>query len=380
MEQVDVVIIGGGVAGCSAAVHLVKQGFQVVLFEAKSYPHHKVCGEFMSPECNALLDELCVLTQIKALQPASIHRARITVPGGTQWETELPGSAIGVSRYVLDELLANHASAMGVQVREGVSVEEVSGSLDEGFEIAISQARLHSRVVIGAYGKRGKLDKTLERNFLSRSQPYIGLKTHMIGAPLPARVDLHSFPGGYCGMSEVENGRTNVCLLVRQEVFRHHSGEGSDKIEGFITWMQKQNPYLNEWLSGAERTEVEWMGIAQVPFVSKRAVVNDVLMAGDSAGLIAPLAGDGMAMALQGGKLAAEYTAHYLTGSLSAKALRQGYEKAWRQQFNGRLRLGRMLQAFMLRPPALTFGLRVIRTVPALGRYFVWNTRSLATG
>jgi menaquinone-9 beta-reductase len=379
----DVIIIGGGLAGCSAAIHLAKKGHKVTLYEAKTYPHHKVCGEFLSPECHTLLNELDLLPNIAAHHPTSMTTARITVPNGGCWETSLPGSAIGISRYVLDEVMVRHAALFGVDVREGVNVEDVSGSLDDGFAVRTNQHGEESaKVVIGAYGKRGKLDKTFDRSFLRQQQPYVGVKTHMIGAPIPNRVELHSFPGGYCGMSEVENGRTNVCLLVRQEVFKQHSGQGAEKIEGFIEWMQDQNPYLEQWFRTAEKTEVEWMGIAQVPFVSKRAVVNDVLMAGDSAGLIAPLAGDGMAMALHGGKLAAEMTAKYLRDELSTEGLRERYEAEWRKTFNGRLKLGRMLQTFMLSPVALTFGLEVVKAVPMLGRYFVRNTRdvSLATG
>jgi flavin-dependent dehydrogenase len=369
----DAAIIGGGLAGCSAAIRLAQHGFRVALFEAKRYPHHKVCGEFLSPECTPMLDALGVLPGVLTHAPAQITYARITVPNGDQWQTDLPGTGIGISRYVLDALLARQAQACGVRVFEGMSVEDVQGTLVDGFTLRTANDTHQARLVIGAYGKRGKLDKTLDRRFLRHAQPYVGLKTHRIGAPVPERVDLHSFPGGYCGISEIENGRANVCLLVRQEVFQRYSD--GRKIEAFVAWMQRQNPHLDDWLSSSQETGVGWLAIAQVPFVPKRAVENDILMAGDSAGLIAPLAGDGMAMALAGGIRAADFGARFLHGALTPEGLTRGYKAAWHGQFDARLRLGRWLQAFMLRPAALTMGLRVVRHVPALGSYFVQHTR-----
>src|SRR5690348_10440783 len=105
-DTFDVAVIGGGVAGCAAAIHLARQGQRVVLCEAKSYPHHKVCGEFLSPECASMLNKLGLTEAIQAVKPSSIHTVAIITPDGTCWETELPGTALGISRYTLDHLMA----------------------------------------------------------------------------------------------------------------------------------------------------------------------------------------------------------------------------------------------------------------------------------
>src|SRR5215813_9010254 len=111
----DVAIIGGGVAGCAAAIQLARQGQRVILCEARSYPHHKVCGEFLSPECASMLDELGLPEAIQAVKPAAIQTVAIIAPDGTCWETDLPGAAIGISRYTLDHLMATQAQACGVE-------------------------------------------------------------------------------------------------------------------------------------------------------------------------------------------------------------------------------------------------------------------------
>src|SRR5690349_4965480 len=118
----DVAIIGGGIAGCAAAIQLARSNQRVILFEAKNYPHHKVCGEFLSPECATLLHDLGLTDAIQAAKPASIHRVVITAPNGISWETELPGKAIGISRYTLDSLMAAQARTCGVDFRDSTTV------------------------------------------------------------------------------------------------------------------------------------------------------------------------------------------------------------------------------------------------------------------
>jgi menaquinone-9 beta-reductase len=375
----DAAIIGGGLAGCSAAITLAKRGARVVLFEAKTYPHHKVCGEFLSPECVYLLDELGVLADVYALHPKSIDTVAISSPDGTLWEAKLPGAALGVSRFVLDDCLSKQAVKQGVVLRQGTSVTSVEGSLDETFRLNVRSEsgveQVCAKVVIGAQGKRSNLDRTLNRAFLRQTQPFIALKSHFYGPSLPHRIELHTFTGGYCGMSEIEGQHSNVCLLVREDVFRKVCDNAATPIPAFIQWMQSQNFKLEKWLSHAEQIGEQWLSISQVPFVQKQVVENDILMTGDSAGLIVPLAGDGMAMALQAGKLGATHAAAFLGEQLSGDDLRRGYATAWTNEFGTRLRLGKALQNVMLHPRLLAVGLRLLNTIPPLGTFIIKHTR-----
>ena len=115
----------------------------------------------------------------------------------------------------------------------------------------------------------------------------------------------------------------------------------------------------------------------QQPFGPKRVVVNEILMAGDSAGLITPLAGDGIGMALRGAQMAAERLLAFLAGRQTAAQACEGYARDWRRQFAGRVRLGRLLQVFMLRPRLLGFGLRVLNVAPGMGEFVVTHTREV---
>jgi flavin-dependent dehydrogenase len=367
----DAAIVGGGPAGCSAAITLAQRGARVVLFEAKTYPHHKVCGEFLSPECSVILDQL----GIRLLQGAApIQVVSITAPDSTNWETHLPDTAWGISRSAFDAALAEHARSLGVEVREGTTVTDVRGSLLTGFHLqtrtTLNREQVRAQIVIATYGKRSVLDRVFKRRFFDEAQPYVALKAHFHGPRLPGRIELHTFPGGYCGMSEIEDGRVNVCLLTQESIFARHNA-----VEAFVDWMQSVNPCLGRRLSHAEPVGDHWLSIAQVSFARKEIVANDILMAGDAAGLIVPLAGDGIAMALQSGRLAASHSANFLSGKCGAAELRQRYVGDWQRQFDARLRLGRALQAIMLRPRLLSLGLRLLTAAPPVADCLVRHTR-----
>lgn len=375
-SSVDVAIVGGGVAGCSAAIRLARQGYKVVLLEAREYPHHKVCGEFMSPECTSLLAELGLLDAIRAVAPAKVHTVTVIAPDGTGWETKLPGTGIGISRYALDSLMAEQARSCGVDIREGTTVTSIQGSLATGFKLTsrtkLGQESIRAKVVIGAYGKRSNLDRQLKRTFFKSNHPFMGLKNHFYGSLPAGHIHLHTFPGGYCGMSEIENGRINVCLLVEHGIFQ---SAASSNIAGFIEWMKVQNPRLGQQLARFQPVEQDWLSIAQIPFSNKEVIADDIFMTGDSAGLISPVAGDGMGMALQASKILSSLLNDYLTGRLAAEGLRQDYTHIWWHTFGRRLRLSRLVQEFMLRPRWLTPGLHLLNGIPALGRLLVTHTR-----
>jgi flavin-dependent dehydrogenase len=375
----DVAIIGGGPAGCSAAITLASLGARVVLFEAKSYPHDKLCGEFLSPECDHLLTQLGFSTGLDGLNPAKIQRIRLTASHGAEWEAQPVTPGWGLSRQVFDAALAQRARSVGVQIQESTTVDGLRGDLKEGFELQArhrsQRSTVPARTVIAAHGKRASLDRVMGREFIKRPQSFMAIKAHFKGPALPGWVELHAFPGGYCGIAEIERGLQNVCLLVHQSVFKRHSSPGRDPLDSFIAWMQAENPYLQAWFSKSERIQDSWLSIAQIPFLRKRPVVNDVLMAGDAAGLVVPLVGDGIAMALEGGMLAAETTAAFLEGHLSGMGLKDHYHRAWEDRFARRLRLGRVLQALMLRPMWFQLALTLLNLTPVVGRYLITNTR-----
>jgi menaquinone-9 beta-reductase len=377
----DVLIIGGGPAGCSAAITLAGANVQALVCEAGTYPHSKVCGEFLSPECTELLAALGLESLLASRGGHPIESVQLTGANGASWKTKLPGSAWGLSRSALDAGLAQHASQQGAGLRPAAAVVGIRGGLEQGFEVDVRTSRgrtevVRARAVIAAYGKRSALDRAWGREFFHHDPSFVALKSHFYGPPLDNCVALHAFPGGYCGLSEIERGLSNVSLLVHERTFRAALGRRTAGLKDFVSWMRRQNAYLDDWLSRAAQAEEGWLSIGRVSFGARQVVVGDVLMAGDSAGLMAPLAGDGIAMALQSGMMAANRCLEFLDGKLSAQQMRQRYQAAWRREFGGRLKLARVLQAFMLRPALFAGALGLLTAVPQFGQQLILNTRS----
>jgi flavin-dependent dehydrogenase len=370
----DVIVVGGGLAGCSAAAQLADQGFDVLLLEKGTYPRHKLCGEFLSPEAQRSFRALGVLDAVRDAGAHPITQTRVTTPSGAASTNRLPGTALGLSRYRLDRLLAERAGAAGADVRTGTRVRQIEGSLAEGFCVITPDATHTARLVLGAYGKRGTLDRTLDRPFLKASAPYVAFKAHYGGAEVPHTIELHSFPGGYCGCSHVEDGRLNVCWIARTDALKEAGGAPDVMIDRAL----RASPALDARLDGLTRRTERFEAVSQVPIGRKTCFAGDVCMIGDTAGMIAPLCGDGMAMALQSADLVVPRAADWLHGRTSSSAFRKAYRNAWRTTFGLRMRLGLWANAAAFHDGWDEALVRAFRYLPPLERWVIRATRGAA--
>jgi flavin-dependent dehydrogenase len=371
----DVIVIGGGLAGCSMAVQLARRGHGVLLLESEVYPVHKLCGEFLSPEVRGLFRELGVEDEIDGAKPASIRRVAITTRDGREWRANLPGEAIGLSRWSLDPLLFGAATRAGAEGRQGTVVRDVSGTAFDGFTVRFQVdgqiVEERARTVIGAFGKRSRLDRSLGRQAGSGGSEFVAFKMHYRGADLDDWVELHAFDGGYCGMSHVENGLVNVCLIARVSALRD-AGRSYDALrEGLM----RTNAALARRFDVLEPAMDRPVSVSQVSFRTRSTFEGDVVMVGDTAAMIAPLCGDGMAMALRSAAMAGPLVAGFLEGKIAFDELKREYDRSWRAGFRRQLGIGRVLQAGLFRPAVARAGVRLLNAFPQLGDYFVRATR-----
>ena len=367
----DAIVIGGGLGGSASALRLARRGHRVLLVEKRELPAPKLCGEFLSPEVQASFDDMGVLHDVREAGAHPIERAFVTTRDGASFRSRLPGTALGLSRYALDQLLVEAAREAGAEVRDGTTVRGVAGSLAGGFRVQTRSDELAARLVVGAYGRRGLLDRKLGRGFLRQSAPRVAFKAHYEGRGVDDRVELHSFEGGYCGLSHVEEDRVNVCWIARQDALKAAGGTP----EAMIRERLMQNPVLAERLGAMKRVSERFEAVSQVSFARKKLFENDVCMVGDAAAMIAPLCGDGMAMALQSAAHMAGPASAFLRATLPAASFRKQYETAWRSDFKRRLRIGRVAHRLLSVPALAWIGVRACQYVPGLARRLIRATR-----
>ena len=362
-----VVIVGAGLAGLTAAIHLSKLGYFIIIIEKNSFPKHKVCGEYISNEVLPYLDWLGVNPSI--LNPSQIDRLHFSTINGSSIQTKLPLGGFGISRYSLDLLLYQKALENQCTI-----IQETVTSIDfnqDVFSVLLSTNQMiKADFVLGAFGKRSKLDQKLDRNFIRKKSPWLAVKGHYkIDFPNDL-VGLHHFEGGYCGVSTVENEIVNICYLADYSSFKQHKS-----IEEYQVNVVSKNPFLKEILKNAQPIFEKPLTISQISFEKKNPIQNHILMIGDSAGLIHPLCGNGMAMAIHSAKMASELIEDFNNKSISTRiALEAKYQKAWNRNFKTRITTGRRLERLLRQPLLSELVLQLVITFPFLLRTIIKST------
>jgi flavin-dependent dehydrogenase len=337
--QIDVIIIGGGLAGLTSAIHLAKAGKAVLLVEKQVFPHHKVCGEYLSNEVIPYLQWLDA--DPYTLSPVDISRLQVSTESGRSCNIKLPLGGLGISRYALDAYLYRKAIAAGCMVLQ----ETVKAVTFDGDKHVVRTANgaYQARLVLGAYGKRSGLDHKLGRAFIQERSPWLAVKAHYKTDFPSGLVALHNFQGGYCGVSNVENGLTNICYLVDYESFKSHKD-----LRRFQEAVLFKNKNLRSILEAAELSFHSPLTISQICFGSKELVEEHILMIGDTAGLIHPLCGNGMGMAIHSAQLASRLVLDFLDGKINSRfTLENSYQQQWKSNFSLRIRMGKILSTIM---------------------------------
>ena len=362
VKQYDTAIVGGGLAGLALSIQLARQGYSVVLFEKEQYPFHKVCGEYISLEAWDFLNNLGV--DLDSLDVPIITRLQVTSVKGDTVQHHLPLGGFGISRYLLDARLAQLARDAGVKLMENTRVNDVSFREDQ-FTVETTRSKFYAKTVCGAWGKRSNLDIKWKRKFShaarNKLNNYVGVKYHIKGDFPPDTIGLHNFKNGYCGLVKIENGGFNLCYLTSADNLQTHLGDISKMEQAVLN----KNPQLKEIFSTATISEMP-LTISQISFDKKSQVENHVLMIGDAAGMITPLCGNGMSMALHASKIAAVHINHFLQGSISREKMEKRYSFQWQRQFNRRLRAGRLIQRLFGKNWVTNLFVSVMKPFPSL--------------
>ncbi len=362
----DVAVAGGGPAGSTVAALLARAGHAVLVCDAARFPRHKICGEYVPPAAVAAFSDLGVLDAVLDLSPRRHVGMAVVAPGGARvlgryGEPEQRG--FSMRRYDLDPVLLENARSSGAVVREGTRVQAVTRCSDGLFELTLSghPAPARARAIVGADGRNSFVARALGLRRPERRHRRWAVMGHFEQVDAPGDHGEMIVTGyGYCGINPLPGGLANVCVVLdphrpargassRRGAPRAAGLPGRNGLAAFFRERIEEHALTRRRLRHARLSAGLW-ATGPMACGSSTPVADGALLVGDAAGFFDPFTGEGIAMALRGGTMAAAVLgAALLRGDLSARAL-SPYASARRAAFATRLRLDRILQAVLARP------------------------------
>jgi len=366
--RADLLVVGGGPAGATAACRLAEAGRLVLLLEREPGPRHKVCGEFLSIEAQGYLAALGI--DPLALGAAPISRLRL-VHEDEAVETELPFHALGLTRRTLDEALLAAAARRGVEVARGVAVRSIGADGDGLVAQTDGLGALRTPTLFLGTGKHDV--RGAKRRADGADDGLIGFKAYFALAAdqtdaLRDHIEVILFEGGYAGLQLVEGGTANLCLLVERERYEA-LGKSWDAL---LADLLASSPHLAGRLGAARALLDKPLAIARVPYGFVHRPADDdppgLFRLGDQAGVIPSFSGDGMSIAMHTGRLAADA---YLAGDETGRT----FHRRVRADIAGQIRFAAVLHRAGRSAPGRRALLRACRLWPGAMRLFASWTR-----
>jgi 2-polyprenyl-6-methoxyphenol hydroxylase-like FAD-dependent oxidoreductase len=384
----DVLVIGGGPAGATAALLLSRQGFSVALLEKARFPRRKVCGEFVSAAGLAMLARLGLREQVASLAGPEIRRVALWMGKGA-CETKAPAPA-GVAyaraleRETLDTLLLEAAAQCGatiVQPARALGVRRLGASflchaIDEGAR----HTEITARAVIAAHGSwlPGALPTQPAPQASARAD-LLGFQAHFHGGePHAGTIALVPFSGGYAGLVSRRGGGLTLACCIRRHALdeARRSFPGMPAGEAILHRLASMHAPLGRAVM-AMTQDGPWLAAGPLRPGIRPASRGGVFAVGNAAAEAHPIAGEGIGMAMRSAFLLCAPLADALRAGCPAaagEAVSAAYASRLRRAFAARIWLSSRfaelatdhpadgwLAALLLRAPALLYGAALLK-------------------
>jgi flavin-dependent dehydrogenase len=398
-----IIVVGAGPAGASLAIRLAQNNFNVYLIERERFPRHKLCGEFISPECLRHFKDLDVFDEMTSAGGERITETVFYAPNGkfvavpSKWfggDAAAAAGALSLSRAEMDFQLLKRAKQIGVKVLEETSVVGILEENNKIFGLKIKSATGEMREIcadlfVDATGRANILTKLAEKEFSRKEAKaqtkinlksteiqnpkskiqnrLVGFKTHLEGVNLEKGIcEIYFFRGGYGGLSFVENNRANHCFLMRAETVKEFGGD-ADKIVAELIF---KNTRARQTMLDAAPV-LDWLAVSVESFgVKNLNPAPNLFTIGDAAAFIDPFTGSGMLMALE----SAEILARAITEN-APEAIAEDYKTAHRRKFQNRLRVCSILRRAVFVPNLAKFAVSALSLSAGARQILARSTR-----
>lgn len=379
----DILIIGGGPAGSTAALYLSQLGFDITLVEKKIFPREVLCGEFLSKEVTDVLKDLNLFEDFLALKPNKLNSFRAIDDSGIELYSNLKFDAYAMKRSVLDLFLLNKARIKNVKIIQPAEVISTIKTNSDFISVIKddkeNKIQFKSRLVIAAYGKQNILDKKLGRDFVNKKSNLNGVKFHLpinlLKNSFSDEIRIYTDAELYCGMNQVSDTEMTVCFLENRKQSKIPSRERL--IEVIKSNSHFKKVFDEDSIDYIKSTNI--YGTGNIYFGKREVVENGIIMVGDAARVIAPLAGDGIGMAMESSKLLFDIIKEYNLDDSNRDKIYSLYRKRYEKIFNRRLTTAKIIQRMILNKRARLTGFGLAKNYPSLLPYLIKFTRNFRT-
>ncbi len=322
MTHYDVVVVGAGPAGATAAALVAQAGFATLIIERAHFPRDKVCGDCVNPGCWEVFRELAVDEAVRRLPHSRPRWVDFAGSNGSVRRVNIPAAECGeiaVRRSDLDQVLLNRALELGAELWAGEPVTTVQPQ----WEIATRKSRVQAKYLIAADGRNSSVARLLGHAPRSR-RDRVALQTHFNWQAEPEiGLELHSF--GYLGRAMVSEETMNLCLVCRPA-----------KVAEARSWAQHNFNLAKDHA---------WLSVAPLSRAPIRSRMPRLFYVGDAGHVVEPFTGEGIFYALNTGRLAAgAIVEEHSGGSLADTCFRRGLARVYR----GRLWVNQLAKHAML--------------------------------
>jgi flavin-dependent dehydrogenase len=364
----DVAVVGAGPAGALAATILARAGVRVRVFERATFPRHKLCGDTLNPGALATLAPHVPVAPLFA-RGLPLAGMLVTGPGGVSVEGRYADSLRGrsIPRADLDAYLAEQAAAAGAIIEERTTVvgprfvdETVAGVYTRGTSAAVTAHA--ARLVIAADGRASRLARALGLSELAALPRRWAVGAYFEGVGGLADLgEMHVRRGHYIGVAPMPGGLANACLVVPHGA----ASRGLRDPAAALTTALGGDDLLAPRFAGARMVGRPTV-LGPMAIDSHRGGVPGLLLAGDAAGFIDPMTGDGLRLALRGAVLAAELTLEVLNGTRTMADAPAVLTARRRAAFDAKWRFNRVLRALVASPTGVVAATAAARVLPGM--------------
>ena len=377
----DILIIGGGPAGSTTALFLSQLGYDITIIEKKIFPREVLCGEFLSKEVTDIMKKLNIYNDFLSLNPNKLNSFRAIDDSGIELKSNFNFNAYALKRSIFDSFLLEKAKSRNVKIIQPAEVISVFRSnsvfVSEVIRENVNKIIIESKLVIAAYGKQNILDKKFGRNFVNKKSNLNGVKFHipinLLDEKFDDEIRIYVDKELYCGMNKVNSDEVTVCFLENRSQSKIPSRQ--KLIEAIKSNKNFRKIFSDDAIEYIKSANI--YGTGNIFFGKREVTENGIIMVGDAAQVIAPLAGDGIGMAMESAKILFNVMKNF--DLIKTEKLYSEYNRSFNEAFSLRVKAAKLIQGIILNQATRNISFKIADKFPSLLPYLIKFTRSNKT-